>query len=197
MSTTSELVTKTVALIHALRERDDNTGGHSDRTCALSVELGKVCGLSEAELDMLRLAAQLHDLGKIGIRDNVLLKPGRLDDDELQTMRTHAQRGHDILIAIPDPQVASIAVVVRHHHEAFDGNGYPSGLRGEEIPIMSRIVAVADSYDAMATVRPYHKPRTHAEIMWMMFEQLAGKYDPWLEQRFARIVVHSPYRATT
>ena len=195
MTSTAELATKTVALIRALRERDDNTGGHSDRTCALGMELGRACGLSHTELDVLRLAAQLHDLGKIGIPDRVLLKPGRLDSDEMQVMRSHAQRGHDILVAIPDPQVAAVAIVVLHHHEAFDGNGYPNGLRGEDIPIMSRIVSVADSYDAMATVRPYHKPRTHAEIMHLMFDQLAGKYDPYLEQRFASIVEQSPYRA--
>src|SRR5262250_1792784 len=105
MSEFDEIATKTVALVKALRERDDNTGGHSDRTRALCIEIGRACGLSAAELDTLYLAAQLHDLGKIGIPDRVLLKPGRLDDDELQVMRTHARRGHDILAAIPDPQL--------------------------------------------------------------------------------------------
>ena len=186
---------KTIALVHALRERDDNTGGHSDRTCALAVDVGRACGLPGSELDTLRLAAQLHDLGKIGIPDHILLKPGRLDDDELLVMRSHPQRGHDILASIPDSEVEAVAIVVLHHHEAFDGNGYPHKLSGEEIPILSRIVAVADSYDAMATVRPYHKPRTHAEIMKLMFEQLAGKYDPYLEQLFERVVEHSPHRA--
>jgi HD-GYP domain-containing protein (c-di-GMP phosphodiesterase class II) len=195
MSDIDDLTTKTVALIRALRERDDNTGGHSDRTRVLAIELGKACRLSAADLDTLSLAAHLHDLGKIGIPDNVLLKPGRLDDEELQVMRTHPQRGYDILVSIPDPQVAAVATVVLHHHEGFDGNGYPNRLRGEEIPPMSRIVAIADSYDAMATVRPYHKPRTHAEIMKLMFDQQAGKYDPYFEQLFAGVAEHSPYRA--
>jgi HD-GYP domain-containing protein (c-di-GMP phosphodiesterase class II) len=189
------LASKTIALVRALRERDDNTGGHSDRTRVLAIEIGKACSLSAADLDTLSLAAHLHDLGKIGIPDSVLLKPGRLDDEEMQVMRSHPQRGHDILASIPDPEVAAVANVVLHHHEGFDGKGYPNGLRGEQIPPMSRIVAIADSYDAMATVRPYHKPRTHAEIMKLMFDQQAGKYDPYFEQLFAGVVERSPYRA--
>jgi HD-GYP domain-containing protein (c-di-GMP phosphodiesterase class II) len=195
MSDIDDLTSKTVALIRALRERDDNTGGHSDRTRVLAIEIGKACRLSASELDTLSLAAHLHDLGKIGIPDSVLLKPGRLDDEEMQVMRSHPQRGHDILASIPDPEVAAVANVVLHHHEGFDGKGYPNGLRGEEIPPMSRIVAIADSYDAMATVRPYHKPRTHAEIMKLMFDQQAGKYDPYFEPLFAAVVEQSPYRA--
>jgi len=195
MSDIDDLTAKTVALVRALRERDDNTGGHSDRTRVLAIELGKACGLTSADLATLTLAAHLHDVGKIGIPDSVLLKPGRLDDAELQVMRSHPQRGYDILASIPDPQVAAVAKVVLHHHEGFDGNGYPNRLRGEQIPPMSRIVAIADSYDAMATVRPYHKPRTHAEIMKLMFDQQAGKYDPYFEQLFAGVAEHSPYRA--
>lgn len=195
MSDIGELATKTVALIHALRERDDNTGGHSDRTRALAIGLGAASGMSASDLDTLSLAAHLHDIGKIGIPDNVLLKPGRLDDGELQVMRTHPQIGYDILVTIPDLQVAAVAHVVLHHHEGFDGNGYPNRLRGEQIPAMSRIIAIADSYDAMATVRPYHKPRTHVEIMKLMFDQQAGKYDPYFELLFADVAEHSPYRA--
>jgi len=195
MSDIEDLTTKTIALIRALRERDDNTGGHSDRTRVLAIELGRACRLSAADLDTLSLAAHLHDLGKIGIPDSVLLKPGRLDADELQVMRTHPQRGYDILVSIPDAQVAAVAHVVLHHHEGFDGNGYPNGLRGEQIPAMSRIIAIADSYDAMATVRPYHKPRTHAEIMKLMFDGEAGKYDPYFEHLFEGVAEHSPYRA--
>src|SRR5688572_3019139 len=174
-----DLTRQTAAVITALRERDANTSAHSTRTCALSLETGRACGLSGGDLAILRLAAELHDIGKIGIPDRVLLKPGRLDDAEMSVMRTHSRRGHDILASIPHEQVGAVAVVVLHHHEAIDGSGYPDGLNGEAIPALSRIVSVVDSYDALATVRPYHKPRGHAEIMRMLFENHDVKYDAY------------------
>jgi HD-GYP domain-containing protein (c-di-GMP phosphodiesterase class II) len=190
-----KLVKETAALVMALKERDGNTSAHSNRTCALALELGRCCGLSVDDLATLGLAAQLHDLGKIGIPDRVLLKPGRLDQEEMDLMRSHPRRGHDILLSIPNAEVTALATVVLHHHERFDGMGYPSRLRGEEIPPLSRIVAIVDSYDAMATVRPYHKPRTHAEIMQVLFEEHGGKYDPYFRTRFATVVERSEYKA--
>jgi HD-GYP domain-containing protein (c-di-GMP phosphodiesterase class II) len=192
----SQLATRTAALVAALNARDGNTGEHSTRSCALAVELAQACALAAAELATLTLAAQLHDIGKIGIPDSVLLKPGRLDADEMTVMRSHAQQGYEILAAITDADVMPLALAVRHHHESFDGKGYPDGLCGEAIPLLSRIVAIADSYDALATVRPYHKSRTHAEIMRMLHEDLGGKFDPWLRGKFAGVVEHSAYRAT-
>ena len=190
-----DLAKVTSALVRALRERDDNTGAHSDRTADLSLELGRACRLSAADLATLALAAKLHDVGKIGIPDKVLLKPGRLDDEELDLMKSHPRRGYDILTSILDEDELAVAPVVLHHHEGFDGAGYPDRLRGEEIPVMSRIVAVADSYDAMATIRPYHAPRSHAEIMDVLFEVQGGKYDPYLRTTFAGIIEGSVHRA--
>ena len=187
---------ETAAVLSALRERDENTYEHCGRTCALAVETGRAVAVSETELSILHLAAELHDVGKIGIPDRVLLKPGRLDADELRVMRTHPRRGHDILASIPDEQIARVAAVVLRHHEAVDGSGYPDGLKGEEIPVLARIISIADSYDALATVRPYHEPKGHARIMRMLEDQQGGKYDPYVLAAFTRVVETSIYRAS-
>ena len=192
-----DLARGAAAVIRALRERDENTSAHCARTCELALETGKACALSSDDLAILKLAADLHDVGKIGIPDRVLLKPGRLDDEELRIMRTHPRRGHNILVSIADERVARVATVVLHHHEAIDGSGYPDSLKGEAIPVMSRIVSVADSYDAMATVRPYHKPRNHAEVMRVLYESQDCKYDAYVLATFANVVEHSAHKATS
>jgi HD-GYP domain-containing protein (c-di-GMP phosphodiesterase class II) len=186
---------ETAAVLGALRERDANTFEHCDRTCALAVETGRALGISSADLAILRLAAELHDVGKIGVPDRVLFKPGRLDEDELGIMRTHPRRGHDILASIPDQDITAVAEIVLRHHEAIDGSGYPDGLRGEEIPALARIVSVADSYDAIATVRPYHRPKSHTQIMRMLYDEQGHKYDPYVLAAFSKAVEVSPYRS--
>ena len=191
-----DLARATAAVNRALRERDENTSAHSGRTCGLAMETGQACGLSPEDLATLELAAQLHDVGKIGIPDRVLLKPGRLDDEELRVMRTHPRRGHDILAAIGGERIAKVATIVLHHHEAVDGSGYPDGLTDESIPLLSKIVSVADCYDAIATVRPYHRPRPHAEIMRMLYEGRARKHDAAVLATFATIIERSVYKAS-
>ena len=99
-------------------------------------------------------------------------------------------------MAVPDPQVVAVANVVLHHHESFDGMGYPSQLRGKDIPVSSRIVAIVDSYDALATHRPYKRPKTHEKIMHILFEEQGGKYDPFLRTKFAALIEASAHRAT-
>jgi len=190
-----KLIRVRAELLGALRERDENTFAHSDRTCALCVETGRAFGLSSEDLAVLRRAAELHDIGKIGIPDRVLLKPGRVDDEELAVMRTHPRRGHEILASIQDDRVAPIATIVLHHHEAIDGSGYPEGLRGEGIPGLARILSIVDSYDAISTVRPYHAPRSHMEVMRMLHEQQGRKYDPYVLAAFSKTVEFSQYRA--
>ena len=189
------LTKETVALVRALLERDPNTGEHCNRTHVLSLELGRAAALSASTLANLGLAAQLHDIGKIGIPDRVLLKPGRLEPNELAEMKTHPQRGYDILSVVPDDALAVVAEAVLHHHEGFDGNGYPGKLRGEEIPALARIIAIADSYDAMATDRPYHRAKDHQAIMRIMFEDNRGKYDPYFASKFAALIESSPRRS--
>jgi HD-GYP domain-containing protein (c-di-GMP phosphodiesterase class II) len=191
-----ELVKATAALLRALAERDGNTSAHSSRTSTLALELGRFCRLTSTELATLGLAAQLHDIGKIGVPDRILLKPGRLDSEEFELMKSHPRRGYDILMAVPDPHVVPVANVVLHHHEGFDGMGYPSRLKGEEIPVSSRIVAIVDSYDALATHRPYKKPKTHEKIMHILFEEQGGKYDPHLRSKFAALIEASVHKAT-
>ena len=191
-----DLARATAAVERALRERDENTSAHSGRTCGLALEIGQACDLPADDLATLKLAAGLHDVGKIGIPDRVLLKPGRLDDDELRVMRTHPRRGHDILATIGGEQIAKVATIVLHHHEAVDGSGYPEGIKDESIPLLSRIISVADSYDAIATVRPYHRPRPHAEIMRILYEGQGRKYDADVLAAFATLIERSVYRAS-
>ena len=190
-----DLARATAAVNRALRERDENTSAHSGRTCGLALETGDACGLSADDMATLKLAAELHDVGKIGIPDRVLLKPGRLDDEEMRVMRTHPRRGHDILASIGGERIATVATVVLHHHEAVDGSGYPDGIRDGSIPLLSRIVSIADSYDAIATVRPYHRPRPHEEIMRILYEAQGRKYDAEVLATFARVIERSVYRA--
>jgi len=126
-----------VALARTLLDRDPYTSGHCNRTCALSLDLGRASALSRAMLAKLALAGQLHDIGKIGIPDRVLLKPGRLEDVELALMRTHPRRGHDRLGKLFGETLTDVPEAVLRHHEGFDGSGYPGQLKGEEIPLLS------------------------------------------------------------
>jgi HD-GYP domain-containing protein (c-di-GMP phosphodiesterase class II) len=191
----ADLTAKTLALVRALRQRDGNTGAHSERTSALAVELGQAAGLSSSTLATLELAARLHDIGKIGIPDAVLLKPGRLEPGELEVMRTHPRRGYEILSAVPDADIAAVAEPVLHHHEQFAGGGYPNRLKGEAIPLLSRIIAIADGYDAMATDRPYHRAKSHGEIMRIMLEVNRDNYDPHLVAKFAALIESSRHKS--
>jgi HD-GYP domain-containing protein (c-di-GMP phosphodiesterase class II) len=194
-STLPELPREVVALVQALLERDSNTGEHCTRTHVLSLELGRAAALSSTGLASLGLAARLHDIGKIGIPDRVLLKPGRLEPGELDVMRTHPQRGYDILAVVPDDAMRAIAHAVLHHHEGFDGSGYPAALAGEAIPVLSRVIAIVDGYDALATDRPYHRAKPHRTIMRILFEDHAGKYDPYLVGKFASLMETSAHRS--
>lgn len=176
------------ALAVALNQRDEPTGAHCERTTRLSVSLGERCGLTQRELEQLCKVARWHDVGKIGIPDRILFKPGRLSDEEWLIMRSHAELGERILVAIGDEEMNEVARAVRHHHENFDGQGYPDGLAGEAIPVASRIVALADAYDAMSMPRPYHRERTHLEIMRILDEEVGRKLDPYLLGHFAALV---------
>jgi len=174
-------------LFVALNERCVETYEHCDRVGHLAWMLGTACGLPTAELEQLAAAARFHDIGKIGIPDAVLHKPGRLDADERELMMTHPERGERIFAAVPCNDAAVVAAAIRHHHEWFDGAGYPDGLHGERIPLLSRIVSLADSYDAMASTRPYQQPRTHRDIMRIMREERGRKSDPRLFDLFEQL----------
>jgi HD-GYP domain-containing protein (c-di-GMP phosphodiesterase class II) len=176
------------SLSTALEERDCDTRLHSDRVVDIAMDIGRRCGLSKDELSLLWLSASFHDVGKIGIPDNVLHKPGVLNEHEWETMKTHAIVGEKILRAIKAPGMDWVADAVRHHHECYDGSGYPDGLVAEEIPLLARIVAIADAYDAKVTSRPYHLGVSHDEAMDEMREDVGEKYDPEVFRHFQATV---------
>ncbi|KAB2964360.1 MAG: GAF domain-containing protein [Thermoanaerobaculia bacterium] len=143
------------AFADAVERRDPYTGGHLHRVVSYSLLLGHQLGLPDHELERLRLGATLHDIGKIGVPDGVLLKPGSLDPAEAEIMRRHTVDGAAIVSCIES--LRALVPIVRSHHERLDGSGYPDGLTGERIPLAARIVAVADTFDAMTTSRPYRR----------------------------------------
>ena len=182
------------ALFAAMRARDPATGRHSERVVALSVALAQACGLPQAEQEAVAVAACLHDIGKIGTPDRVLYSPKRLDKDDWEIMKAHAAVGADIIMHSDIPQRELIALAVRHHHEHFDGSGYPAGLCGADIPLHSRIISLADSYDALGDARPYHPARTHAEIMRILNQEAGSKCDPDLLRTFEAMIQKSRLR---
>jgi HD-GYP domain-containing protein (c-di-GMP phosphodiesterase class II) len=185
----------TRALSVALGFRDLHTRLHSERVLGICERIGERAELTAVERGALRIAATFHDVGKIGIPDRILLKPGRLDADEARVMQKHAELGASIVLATELDGAAAVALVVRHHHEHFDGTGYPDGLAGEQIPVCARIVGIADSYDAMAQERSYHPAKGHAEIMGILREETGRKHDPRLMRIFAEVIDDSSHRS--
>lgn len=167
------------ALAAALDARDPYTAGHSLRVAEYSVLIGRLAGLSEEEIDLLRKTALLHDIGKIGVRDHILLKEGKLTEEEFNQVKTHPQQGENILLQIePADAMAPYLEGVRSHHERYDGCGYPDGLKGKEIPLFGRIIAVADAYDAMTSDRPYRSGMRSADALNILEEGKGTQWDP-------------------
>ena len=185
----------TKALSVALGHRDMYTRVHSDRVVALSEAIGVRLGLSETALGILRISATFHDIGKIGVPDHILLKPGELDEAETLAMQRHSAMGENILMSTEIEGAREAANIIRHHHERYDGAGYPDGLAGEAIPLCSRIIGIADSYDAMSTARAYHPAKTHSAIMGVLLEETGGKHDPHLTELFREIIANSRFKA--
>ncbi len=150
-------------LVDAIETKDVATLGHVRRVGAFALAIGKQLALPADQLRSLALAAQMHDVGKIGVPDAILLKPGPLDDAELTEMRQHTQRGDDIASRVG--VLKELAPIIRAHHERMNGGGYPDGLAGNQIPLLARIIGVADSYDAMTSDRPYRGAMTHDEAI--------------------------------
>jgi putative nucleotidyltransferase with HDIG domain len=172
------------SILHALDCKDHYTYGHSMRVTYYSLILGKEIGMNEDELYELEMAALFHDIGKIAIPDSVLLKPSRLNEDEFLVMKTHPEKSSDILQGFkPFEKVAQFA---KHHHERFDGRGYPDGLKGEEIPLCSRIILITDTFDAMTSSRPYRKGLDF-EVAYEELSEFAGsQFDPYLVENFCK-----------
>ncbi len=165
-----------IALTQALDARDHDTEGHSQRVTVLALKIGKEMGMDETALNSMRLGALLHDVGKIGIPDAILHKPGPLDEREWELMRQHPQIGYDILRGIKF--LAPALDIVRCHHEQYDGSGYPAGLKGETIPLSARIFSVADVYDALTCDRPYRPAFTHVDTMNEIRKNIGRQFDP-------------------
>ncbi len=155
--------------------RDNETARHLDRMAAYSAILARAAGLPEARCVEIELAAPMHDVGKIGVPDSVLLKPGPLDDSEWEVMRSHPTMGHRLLADSESPLLSTAATIALTHHERMDGTGYPQGLRGADIPIEGRIVAVADVFDALTSARPY-KPAFSLEKSERILREAAGHH---------------------
>jgi len=171
-----------LALANAVEAKDTYTADHSQRLAIMSLAIGREMGMTEHELEGLRYGAILHDIGKIGIPDAVLQKPSRLNPGEWVQIREHPSIGAQILA--PVPHLASAAQIVRHHHERYDGKGYPDGLAGEAIPLGARILTVVDSYSAIMDRRVYKEARSHAEAVSELRKHAGTQFDPRVVEVF-------------
>jgi putative nucleotidyltransferase with HDIG domain len=174
------------SLAAAVDAKDTYTRGHSDKVSTYATLIAQRMGLSHDQLTALEMAAYLHDIGKIGVPEGILLKPGRLTDDEMTQMRHHPLIGANILKPVAFPW--AITPIVRHHHEYWDGNGYPAGLKGEEIPLLARILCVADSYEAMTADRPYRAGRSAEEAVEELHHCSGTQFDPRVVEMMTAVV---------
>ena len=165
------------ALFMALEKRDKKTGEHCERVGLLSVAVGKAAGIAKNKINILGCAAHLHDFGKIAIPDVILLKPSALNDSEYKKMKSHSSIGSEIIELADFHAAKEISNIVRHHHEHIDGTGYPDGLKGDHIPILSRIISVCDSYDAMTMRRAYRGIMTHDQALEIIHKESGTKLD--------------------
>jgi putative nucleotidyltransferase with HDIG domain len=173
------------ALVKALDAREKEVGSHSERVMNFSALLAGKLGIRGVELEQLAKGALLHDIGKIGITDNILLKPGKLDDSEWVDMRKHPQIGYAILSEIAF--LKGPAEIILSHHERYDGGGYPKGLKGEQIPIGSRIFALVDTLDAMTSDRPYRKALRFEAVCSEVRNFRGTQFEPALADLFLSI----------
>jgi len=169
-----------------LDARDPHTSQHSTRVTTLSAAMGKALDLNEDERDVLYISASLHDIGKVGIPDDILLKPHGLTKEEYAVIKRHPDIGADILK--PIPPMTRETEIIRHHHEHYDGKGYPSGLKGNDIPYLSRIIALADAFDAMTSDRPYRNGMSVEKAIQEIKRCKGHQFDPYLADIFIQKV---------
>lgn len=170
-----------------LDARDPHTSQHSTRVTNFSMAIANILGLTEDEKDVLYIAASLHDIGKVGIPDSILLKPDTLTDEEFTVIKKHPDIGADILKQLPP--MARETEIIRYHHERFDGKGYPAGIAGSDIPLLSRIITLADSYDAMTSDRPYRKGLAIDKAIQEIMRCSGSQFDPELAGIFIHKVI--------
>ncbi|WP_051275851.1 bifunctional diguanylate cyclase/phosphohydrolase [Desulfovirgula thermocuniculi] len=182
-----ELFNSLKILLALINVRDRYTYGHSERVGDYAAALAQKLGLPPAEVELLRCGAYLHDIGKVEVPFTVLNKPGRLDNGEWEVIKKHPEWGESLIK--PLSSFSSLLPLIRHHHENYDGTGYPDGLKGEEIPLFARILRIADSYDAMTTERPYKKARTPLEACRVLQEEAGKAFDPYLVRLFTEVIL--------
>ncbi len=183
---TGFLMSTVKALVSAIETKDRYTSGHSSRVNLISMLLGKHLGLSGSDLESLKWASILHDVGKIGMPESILNKPGRLDETEFEFVKQHPGRGYEVLSHIPQLKSASQAVLF--HHERIDGGGYPLGISGNAIPIPARIIAVADTFDALTSNRPYREARTEEEAQQEIIRVRGSQLDAQVVDAFVSMI---------
>ncbi len=162
----------------AVETRSEETGNHVKRVAEVSRMLAAAYGLGSDEVELIKLAAPLHDIGKIGIPDAILNKPGKLEPEEWEIMKSHAELGHRMLVGSNRKILKTASIIALEHHEKWDGSGYPYGKKGEEIHIYGRLVAIADVFDALGSTRSYKKAWSPADIRTFMTEQRGRHFDP-------------------
>ena len=180
-------------LMETVEAKDDYTRGHTERVTELAVTLAEAIGVTGDRLETIRRAAALHDIGKIAVPDSIILKPGRLDAEELAVMKEHPGRGDRILQHLRF--LNSARMIIRSHHERYDGTGYPDGLQGEEIPLGARILAIADTYDAMTSARPYRPVAASEEALAEIQANARKQFDPKLVAAFLEKMMKRPTQA--
>jgi len=173
-----------------LDARDHYTAVHSAEVAELAVELGWELGLSQQEIEQVEVAARVHDIGKIAIPDSILLKPGKLTDEEWEKMHEHPVVSAELISGLEI--YSSVADAVRHEHERWDGNGYPDRLKGEEIPLLARVIAAADIYNALSTDRPYRKAFSREKTIEMIGEMKGAELDPRIADALLRVIEAMP-----
>jgi HD-GYP domain-containing protein (c-di-GMP phosphodiesterase class II) len=175
-----------ISLAAAIDAKDHYTHGHSNRVAAIALKISKILNLSDESIERIKLASMLHDIGKIGIPDKVLLKPGRLTEKEFEIIKKHSVYAVNILKHLP--RLKDIVPIVYHEHERYDGKGYAEGLKGQAIPIESRIISVADAFEAMTSNRPYRKAMPKAEAIREIKRNSGKQFDPNVVKAFLKII---------
>jgi diguanylate cyclase (GGDEF)-like protein len=183
----SELIKIIKILLTIIDTKDNYTYGHSERVAGYIYEFGKNLGMNERELNTLFISALIHDIGKIEISNEILNKKGKLTEKEYETVKTHTNIGGDIVSKIEN--IKKLHNVVRYHHERYDGKGYPDGLLGEEIPFEARMLAIADSYDAMLSRRPYRRGMNIKEALDEITKNAGSQFDPFLAGIFIEMII--------
>ncbi|RDY25578.1 diguanylate cyclase [Romboutsia weinsteinii] len=174
------------SLKKSLEEKNMETNEHTERVVKYALVVGRCLKFKMSDLDELTLVAKLHDIGKIGISEDILLKPGRLTLEEFEIMKTHTEKGYRIINA--SSELGNVAKCVLTHHERWDGKGYPLGLKGEEIPIISRIISIVDAYDVMTTDRVYKKAMTKKEAIYELNRCSGTQFDPYITKNFIKYI---------